>query len=87
MLTYADEFWILSTLFFAVLILLPLMRRVRGEPGPSGERVEGLPTAAEVAARHRLLDQHRTARMATQARFITPATNNSAMRAQQQPRQ
>ena len=41
----------------------------------------------EVAARHRLLDQHRTARMATQARFITPATNNSAMRAQQQPRQ
>ena len=47
MLTYADEFWILSTLFFAVLILLPLMRRVRSEPGPSGERVEGLPTAAE----------------------------------------
>jgi len=46
-LAYADEFWILSTFFFAVLILLPLMRRVRPEPGPSGERVEGLPTAVE----------------------------------------
>ena len=47
MLAYADEFWILSTLFFAVLILLPLMRRVCSAPGASGERVEGLPTAAE----------------------------------------
>jgi len=46
-LAYADEFWILSTFFFGVLILLPLMRRVRPEPGPSGERVEGLPTAVE----------------------------------------
>ena len=46
-LAYADEFWILSTFFFAVLIVLPLMRRVRSEPGPSGERVEGLPTAVE----------------------------------------
>jgi len=43
-LAYADEFWVLSTFFFAVLIVLPLMRRVRSEPGPSGERVEGLPT-------------------------------------------
>jgi DHA2 family multidrug resistance protein len=46
-LAYADEFWILSTFFFAVLIVLPLMRRVRSEPGPSGERVEGLPAAVE----------------------------------------
>jgi len=43
-LAYADEFWVLSMFFFAVLIVLPLMRRVRSEPGPSGERVEGLPT-------------------------------------------
>jgi DHA2 family multidrug resistance protein len=46
-LAYADEFWILSTFFFAVLVVLPLMRRVRSEPGPSGERVEGLPSAVE----------------------------------------
>jgi MFS transporter, DHA2 family, multidrug resistance protein len=46
-LAYADEFWILSTFFFVVLIVLPWMRRVRSEPGPSGERVEGLPTAVE----------------------------------------
>jgi len=46
-LAYADEFWILSTFFFAVLVVLPLMRRVRAEPGPAtGERVEGL-TAPE----------------------------------------
>jgi len=47
-LAYADEFWILSTFFFVVLVVLPLMRRVRSEPGPAGgERVEGLPSAVE----------------------------------------
>jgi DHA2 family multidrug resistance protein len=48
-LAYADEFWVLSMLCFTVLVVLPLMRRVRAEPGPGpgGERVEGLPTAVE----------------------------------------
>jgi hypothetical protein len=30
-LTYADEFWLLTIVFVAVLPLLPLMRRVRAE--------------------------------------------------------
>jgi MFS transporter, DHA2 family, multidrug resistance protein len=47
-LAYADEFFILSIFFFAALVALPLMRRVRSDPGPAtGERVEGLPAAVE----------------------------------------
>jgi MFS transporter, DHA2 family, multidrug resistance protein len=47
-LAYADEFWLLSTFFFVVVVVLPFMRRVRSEPSAAaGERVEGLPTAAE----------------------------------------
>jgi hypothetical protein len=30
-----------------ILAVLPLIRRVRPEPAPTGERVEGLPTASE----------------------------------------
>jgi DHA2 family multidrug resistance protein len=46
-LAYADEFWILSTFFFAIVLVLPFMRRIRTEPGPAGadSRVEGLPAA------------------------------------------
>ena len=46
-LAYADEFWILSTFFFAIVLVLPFMRRIRTESGmPSTEaRVEGLPAA------------------------------------------
>jgi MFS family permease len=43
--------WVLTSYLaanaVAVLVVLPLMRRVRSEPGPSGERVEGLPSAVE----------------------------------------
>ena len=46
-LAYADEFWILSTFFFAIVLVLPFMRRIRTESGPPGAetRVEGLPAA------------------------------------------
>ena len=46
-LAYADEFWILSVFFFAIVLVLPFMRRIRTEAGmPSAEaRVEGLPAA------------------------------------------
>ena len=46
-LAYADEFWLLSTFFFAIVLVLPFMRRIRTEPGPSSaeSRVEGLPAA------------------------------------------
>jgi MFS transporter, DHA2 family, multidrug resistance protein len=46
-LAYADEFWILSLVFFAAVLMLPLMRRVRSEPGTTNAdtRVEGLPAA------------------------------------------
>ena len=43
--------WVLTSYLAAnavVLVVLPLMRRVRSEPGPAGgERVEGLSSAAE----------------------------------------
>jgi DHA2 family multidrug resistance protein len=46
-LAYADEFWILSTFFFVIVLVLPFMRRIRTEPGAEGAdtRVEGLPAA------------------------------------------
>ena len=46
-LAYADEFFVLSMFFFAVVLVLPFMRRIRTEPGgPSAAaRVEGLPAA------------------------------------------
>jgi DHA2 family multidrug resistance protein len=46
-LAYADEFWLLGVFFCVILVVLPLMRRVHAEPAPPGERVEGLPAAAE----------------------------------------
>jgi DHA2 family multidrug resistance protein len=48
-LAYADEFWLLAVVFFAVLALVPLMRRVHAEaPEPAAARegaVPGLPAA------------------------------------------
>jgi DHA2 family multidrug resistance protein len=49
-LAYADEFWVLSITFFAILLLLPFMRRLHAELTPSGkpaERVEPLPSVSE----------------------------------------
>jgi hypothetical protein len=48
-LAYVDEFRLLSVIFFAMLLLIPFMRRVRVEPPParSGERVEGLRPARD----------------------------------------
>ena len=51
MLAYADEFWLLSIMFFAIALLVPLMRRIRTEPlvaeARPPERVEALrPTRA-----------------------------------------
>jgi MFS transporter, DHA2 family, multidrug resistance protein len=50
-LAYADEFWALSMVFFAILFLLPFMRRVRAEPasatGTRAERVEPLPAVTD----------------------------------------
>jgi MFS transporter, DHA2 family, multidrug resistance protein len=48
-LAYVDEFRMLSLIFFAMLALIPFMRRVRVERPPKeapGERVEGLRAAA-----------------------------------------
>ncbi len=50
-LAYADEFWLLSIMFFAITLLVPLMRRIRTEPlvaeARHPERVEELrPTRA-----------------------------------------
>ena len=48
-LAYVDEFRLLSMIFFAMLALIPFMRRVRVERPPKeapGERVEGLRAAA-----------------------------------------
>ncbi|MGH7279616.1 MAG: DHA2 family efflux MFS transporter permease subunit [Candidatus Rokuibacteriota bacterium] len=42
-LAYADEFWLLGVIFFAVLLLVPLMRRVRAEPVV---RTQAAPAAA-----------------------------------------
>jgi DHA2 family multidrug resistance protein len=49
-LAYVDEFRLLSAIFFAILLLIPFMRRVHTAPPPSaraGERVEGLRAADE----------------------------------------
>jgi DHA2 family multidrug resistance protein len=48
-LAYVDEFRMLSVIFFAMLALIPFMRRVRVQPPPlpSGERVEGLRAARD----------------------------------------
>jgi DHA2 family multidrug resistance protein len=46
-LAYVDEFFLLSTFFFAIVVVLPFMRRVRAEPASSSAetRLEGLPAA------------------------------------------
>jgi DHA2 family multidrug resistance protein len=46
-LAYVDEFFLLSTFFFAIVVVLPFMRRVRAEPPSSSAetRLEGLPAA------------------------------------------
>jgi DHA2 family multidrug resistance protein len=48
-LAYVDEFRMLSTIFFAMLLLIPFMRRVHTSPPPAapGERVEGLRAPGE----------------------------------------
>jgi len=49
-LAYVDEFRLLSTIFFAMLLLIPFMRRVHTAPPPParpGERVEGLRAPGE----------------------------------------
>jgi MFS transporter, DHA2 family, multidrug resistance protein len=46
-LAYADEFWILSMLFFCVLVFLPFMRRVRGEPATPGREPAPIAVVAE----------------------------------------
>jgi DHA2 family multidrug resistance protein len=48
-LAYADEFRLLSLIFFAMMLLIPFMRRVHAAPPPprSPERVEGLRAAVE----------------------------------------
>jgi DHA2 family multidrug resistance protein len=47
-LAYVDEFRMLSLMFFAMMLLIPFMRRVRVPPPPaSGERVEGLRAPGE----------------------------------------
>jgi DHA2 family multidrug resistance protein len=47
-LAYVDEFRMLSVLFFAMLLLIPFMRRVRvPPPPPPGERIEGLRAPGE----------------------------------------
>jgi DHA2 family multidrug resistance protein len=50
-LAYADEFWLFSMVFFALLAVIPFMRRVRAEPAKAGEarpeRVEPLPAPTD----------------------------------------
>jgi len=50
-LAYADDFWLISMIFLAILPLIPLMRRVRAEQNErareSSGRVEALPTPEE----------------------------------------
>jgi hypothetical protein len=36
-LAFADDFWLLFTIFCSTLLLLPLLRRVRVEPARRGE--------------------------------------------------
>src|SRR5256886_9815856 len=46
-MAYADDFWLISVVFFAILPLIPLMRRVRAEQNERARegsgRVEALP--------------------------------------------
>jgi hypothetical protein len=49
---FIDDLWLLTLLFVAILLLVPLMRRVRVEETERREperpgRVEGLPAASE----------------------------------------
>jgi len=48
---YADDFWLISVMFIAILPLIPLMRRVRAEQNEraraSSGRVEPLPAPSE----------------------------------------
>jgi DHA2 family multidrug resistance protein len=53
-LSYADDFWLMLLVFCGVVVLIPLMRRVRGEPARARqaaaarpERDPGLPAPAE----------------------------------------
>ena len=46
-LAYADEFWLLSMLFFCVLLLIPLTRRVRTAPAASGRDETPVAVASE----------------------------------------
>jgi DHA2 family multidrug resistance protein len=52
-LSYADEFWLLLMSSVSILVLIPFMRRVRGEPAKRAEPAEpaardpGLPAPAE----------------------------------------
>jgi hypothetical protein len=52
-LSYADDFWLLLVVFCGVVVLIPFMQRVRGEPArarPAADKPErdpGLPAPAE----------------------------------------
>ena len=46
-LAYADEFWLLSMLFFCVLVLVPFTRRVRPEPASSRRDADPVAVASE----------------------------------------
>ncbi|MGH9363499.1 MAG: hypothetical protein ACRD2T_16435, partial [Thermoanaerobaculia bacterium] len=49
-LAYVDEFRLLSVIFFAMLLLIPFMRRIHATPPPAappGERVDGLRAPGE----------------------------------------
>jgi DHA2 family multidrug resistance protein len=52
-LSYADDFWLMLLVFCGVVVLIPFMRRVRGEPARARqaaakpERDPGLPAPAE----------------------------------------
>ncbi len=46
-LAYADEFWLLSMLFFCVLVWVPFTRRVRSDPAASRRDAEPAAVASE----------------------------------------
>jgi DHA2 family multidrug resistance protein len=46
-LAYADEFWLLSMLFFCVLVLIPFTRRVHADPAASRRDAEPAAVAAD----------------------------------------
>jgi hypothetical protein len=51
LLAYTDDFWLLAVMFAAVPLILPLMRRIRLEPKPTGaETVKPLPAPVEEGA-------------------------------------